>query len=175
MITAIEEATLDRITSRIAELKTGGNQKDTKQLLTANAVAVAVLEGTFERVTNSSWRQDVTVSVLVKFKNMNSEEARRKGINPLCKGIILLLVGQKLGLEIKALQPKSFRDVTNEEKYTAGVIEYLIEFTTSFYIEKQDDEVVTDLLTVGLSYLLQPGDAIVDATDTIDLPDLPKG
>lgn len=169
MITAIEEATLDRITSRIAELKTGGNQKDTKQLLTANAVAVAVLEGTFERVTNSSWRQDCTVSVLVKFKNMNSEEARRKGINPLCKGIILLLVGQKLGLEIKALQPKSFRDATSAEKYTAGVIEYLIEFTTSFYIEKQDDEVVTDLLTVGLSYLLKPGDAVVDASDEITL------
>lgn len=49
------------------------------------------------------------------------------------------------------------------------MIEYLIEFTTSFYIEKQDDEVVTDLLTVGLSYLLKPGDAVVDASDEITL------
>ena len=175
MITAIEEAVLTRITTRIAELKTGGNQKDTRQLLTANAVAVACLEGTFESVTRTSWRQNVTVSVLVKFKNMQSEEARRNGINPLCEGIILLLVGQKLNLGIKELQPKSFKDVTNEEKYTAGVIEYLIEFTTAYHIEKQDDEVVTDLLTVGLSYLLKPGDAVADATDTIDLPDLPKG
>ena len=175
MITAIEEAVLNRITTRIAALKTGGNQKDMKQLLTANAVAVACLEGTFERVTKASWRQDVTVSVLVKFKNMASEEARRNGINPLCKGIILLLVGQKLGLGIKELQPKSFRDVTNEEKYNAGIIEYLIEFTTAFYIETQDDEVVTDLLTVGLSYLLTPGDAVVDAAETVDLPLLPKG
>ena len=36
-------------------------------------------------------------------------------------------------------------------------------------------EVVTDLLTVGLSYLLTPGDAVVDATETVDLPLLPKG
>lgn len=175
MITAIEEAVLERITTRIAALATGGNQKDTRQLLTSNAVAVAVLEGKFEHVTKNSWRQDVTVSVLVKFKNMAGEEARRKGIHPLVKGIILLLAGQKVGLGIKELQPKSFRDATSEEKYTAGVIEYLIEFTTAFYIEKQDDEVVDDLLTVGLSYLLQPGDAVADATDTIDLPDLPKG
>ena len=166
MVTAIEEAVLDRITSRIAELKTGANQKDTKQLLTSHAVAVAVLEGTFEKVAGS-WRQDVTVSVLVKFKNMNSEEARRKGINPLCKGIIGLLIGQKLDLDIKELQPKRFRDVTTEEKYNGGVIEYLIEFSTAFYIKKQEEEEVNDLITMSLTYMLKPGDDTADASDTL--------
>lgn len=167
MITAIEEAVLDRITSRITALKTGANQKDTKQLLTSHAVAVAVLEGTFERVTDSCWRQDITVSVLVKFKNMTSEEARRKGINPLCKGIVLLLAGQKLDLDIKALQPKRFRDVTTEEKYNGGVIEYLIEFTTAFFIKKQEEDEVNDLITMSLAYMLKPGDDTADASDTL--------
>jgi hypothetical protein len=170
MLTAIETAVLAEITNKVAAITSSAAQKDARQLLTANAVAVAVLEGTFSQVSKVSWRQDCTVSVLVKFKNMQSEEARRKGINPLVKGIILLLVGQKLGLEIKSLQPKSFKDVTNEEKYTAGVIEYLLEFTTAFYIDKQDDEAVTDLLTVGLTYYLQdPADAVADAADVVAL------
>lgn len=169
MITAIEEAALARITAAIAAVASSGAQKDTRQLLTPTAVACAVLEGSFEHVARYSWRQNCTVSVLVKFKNMQSEEARRKGINPLVKGIILLLAGQKLGLDIKELQPKSFRDVTNEEKYVGGVIEYLLEFTTAFHIDRQDDEVVTDLITIGLQYYLQDpaDDLVVDASDTI--------
>jgi len=169
MITAIETAALKRITDAIAAITSSGAQKDTRQLLTANAVAVAVLEGSFTHVARYSWRQDCTVSVLVKFKNMQSEEARRKGINPLVKGIILLLAGQKLGLDIRELQPKSFRDVTNEEKYVGGVIEYLLEFTTSFTIERQDDEAVTDLITIGLNYYLQDpaDDQVADASDVI--------
>jgi hypothetical protein len=169
VISAIETAVLTEITTRIPALKTGGVQKDARALLTANAVAVAVLEGSFERVTNMSWRQDVTVSVLVKFKNMQSEEARRLGINPIVKAVIQLLIQKKLGLDIRPLTPKRFRDVTTEEKYTAGVIEYLIEFSTSFTIEVLDDEAVTDLLTVGLSYLITPGDDLADASDTVDL------
>jgi hypothetical protein len=169
MITAIEEAVLNEITTRIAALKTGGVQKDSKQLLTANAVAVAVLEGSFERVTQRSWRQDVTVSVLVKLKNMTSEEARRKGINPIVAAIIQLLILKTLGLAIKPLAPKRFRDVTTEEKYSAGVIEYLIEFDTSFTIDALDDEAVEDLISVGLSYLLKPGDGVADASDTIHM------
>jgi hypothetical protein len=169
MISAIEEAALNTITSRIAELKTGSNQKDARQLLTANAVAVACLEGSFERINNSSWRQDVTLSVLIKFKNMQSEEARRQGINPIVQAVIQLLIQKTLGLAIRPLVPKRFRDVTTEEKYTAGVIEYLVEFTTSFTIAVLDEEAVTDLLTVGLSYLVKPGDSVADASDTITL------
>ncbi|GFO67883.1 hypothetical protein GMLC_14620 [Geomonas limicola] len=169
MITALEEAVLNEITTRIAALKTGGVQKDAKQLLTANAVAVAVLEGTFKEVAQREWRQDVTVSVLVKFKNMTNEEARRKGINPIVAAVIQLLVLKTFGLKIQPLVPKRFRDVTTEEKYAAGVIEYLIEFGTSFTIKALDEEAVTDLITVGLSYLLKPGDSIADASDTIHL------
>lgn len=36
-------------------------------------------------------------------------------------------------------------------------------------------ETITDLLTVGLNYYLQPDDAVSDAADVVDLPELPKG
>ena len=167
MITAIEEAVLAAITEKIPALKNGGVQKDARQLVTPTAVAVAVLEGTFERITDSSWRQDVTVSVLVKFKNVQSEEARRKGINPLIQGIIQLLIMKTLGLQIKTLKPKRFRDVTTEEKYAGGVIEYLLEFATSFTIKVLEEEEAGELVTLGLTYLFTHGDSAEDAADTI--------
>lgn len=167
MITAIEEAVLGAITSKIPELKTGGVQKSTQQLNTQTAVAVAVLEGTFERITDTSFRQDVTVSVLIKFKNLQSEEARRKGINPIIQGVIQLLIMKSLGLEIKKLKPKRFRDVTTEEKYAGGTIEYLLEFQTSFTIKVLDEEEAAELVTLGVSYLLTHGDSAEDAADVI--------
>jgi len=169
VITSIEEAVLARVLDRIEAFRVGGVQQGSRQLLSDIAVAVAVLEGDFERVTDTRWRQDVTVSVLVKFKNLTSEEARRKGINPLVQAIVQLLLMQTLGLKIKPLRPKRFRDVTTEEKIVAGVIEYLIEFTTSFTIDALDEEQVTDLLVVGLSYLLKPGDDVADASDKVIL------
>lgn len=169
MLTAIEQATLTCLADKIPALKSSGVQKDSRQLLRDIAVAVAVLDGKFEKVGQASFRQDITVSVLVKFKNMQSEAARRNGINPIVQAIIQLLTLNRLDLEIKPLVPLRFRDVTTEDKYAAGVIEYLIEFATSFSIEKQSTEIVTDLLTVGLDYLLTPGDAVADATDTVTL------
>jgi len=136
MLTAIEQATLSRLTDNIPALKSSGLQKDSRQLLRDTSVAVAVLDGKFNRIGQACFRNDCTISVLLKFKNMQSEEARRKGINPLVNAAIQYLLGQKLGLSIGALQPVRFRDVTTEDKYESGVIEYLLEFSTWFDIRK---------------------------------------
>lgn len=166
MLTAIEKAALERLTDKIPALK-GAVQKGTQQLLRDTAVAVAVLDGKFEKIGQSVFRNKCTVSVLIKFKNMQSEEARRKGINPLVMAAVQTLLGQDMGLAIGNLQPLSFRDVTSEEKYAAGTIEYLLEFSTWFDIRQLEEEALGELITIAVDYLLTPGDASVDGSDTI--------
>jgi len=168
MLTAIEQATITLLTDNIPALKSAGAvQKDSRQQLRDVSLAVAVLDGKFSLIGQTTYRNTCTVSVLLKFKNMQSEEARRKGINPLVLASVLYLLGQKLGLEIGRLAPVSFRDVTSEEKYEAGVIEYLLEFSTWFDIKRLEDEALGDLVTMAIDYLLTPGDETVDASDII--------
>lgn len=166
MITAIEEAVLALLDDKVTQIKSASIQKGSNALLRDLAVAVAVLDGKWRKVSNNTWRNECTVSVLIKFKNMQSEEARRKGINPLVMAATQYLTGQKLGLAIGALQPGSFRDVTTEEKYQGGVIEYLLEFSTNFDIEKLPEEDLGELVTLAVDYLITGGEA-VDASDTL--------
>ncbi|MDA8428936.1 MAG: DUF1834 family protein [Geobacteraceae bacterium] len=167
MLTAIEQATLTRLTDKIPALKSAGVQKDSRQLLRDISVAVACLSGKFNKIGQAIWRNECTVSVLLKFKNMQSEEARRKGINPLVVAAVQILLGQKLGLAIGPLHAVMFRDVTSEEKYDAGVIEYLLEFSTWFDIRQLEEEALGDLITMAIDYLLKPGDDAIDASDTL--------
>lgn len=167
MLTAVEQATLQRLTDKIPALKSAGVQKDSRQLLRDISVAVAVLDGKFSKIGQGCFRNECTVSVLLKFKNMQSEEARRKGINPLVMAAVQYLLNQKLGLAIGPLAPARFRDVTTEEKYDAGVIEYLLEFSTWFDIRQLEEEALGELVTMAVDYLLKPGDDTVDASDTL--------
>jgi hypothetical protein len=145
VITAIEEAVVTHLTGLVPALK-GGVQKDSRQLLRDTSVAVAILDGRFEPHGQVCSRCDCTVSVLLKFKNVQSESARRKGINPLVTAVVQGLLGQRLGLGIGPLQPKSFGDVTSEDKYEAGVIEYLIEFTTWYDVLPLEEDQLAPLL-----------------------------
>lgn len=167
MLTAIEQATLQRLVDKIPALKSAGLQKDSRQLLRDVSCAVAVLDGKFSPVGQAAFRNSCTISVLLKFKNMQSEEARRRGINPLVMAATQSLLNQKLGLAIGRLAPVSFRDVTSEEKYESGVIEYLLEFSTWFDIRALPEEDLGDLVTIAIDYLLKPGDETVDASDTL--------
>ena len=63
--------------------------------------------------------------------------------------------------------PVSLRDVTSEDKYEAGIIEYLLEFSTWFDIRQLEEEALGILITMAVDYLLTPGDATVDGSDTL--------
>jgi len=169
MLTAIETAALALLNDKVAAVKSSALQKGSNQLLRDIAIAVAVLDGKFRRLVKDTWCSDCTVSVLIKFKNVQSEEARRKGINPLVCLAVQSLLGQKLGLDITRLEPLGFRDVTSEDKYAAGVIEYLLEFATSYDIVKLPEEDLGDLVTIAIDYFLQDpaDDELADGSDTI--------
>lgn len=169
MLTDIEQGALDLLTTKIEGIRAAGIQKDARTLFVAPSIACACLDGDMEKITNVTWKQNVILSVLITFKDLQGEEKRRKGVNPIVTAVIQFLLLQDFGLDIKRLAPLRFRDVTTTDDYTEGKIRYLVQFATSYTITKQSDEEVTDLLTIGLNYYLKPGDEIVDATDTVTL------
>jgi len=168
-ITDIETAVLTRLTATLTGVRNEANQKDAAGLYPGPSVSVAIFEGTFEKITQKSWRQKVTVHILLTFKHERGEQERRRGINPILQGVILSLLLRDLGLAMDPLKPVRFREVTDSADDEARKIVYLIEFATSFCIAPVDDEEAADLLRIGLAYYLKPGDAVVDATDVVTL------
>lgn len=170
MITAIETAVLDLVKASFDSIRAGAIQKGQAGLYAAPTVSVAIFEGSF-KPEGRGWRQSVSVVLLVSFKNIRSEEGRRKGINPIVQGMVSLLGGKDLGLKIRELNPERWKDVTDAEDEKAGEIVYTLQFGTSFLVERVDPEAATapDLLSIGLKYYLKPGDDQVDAEDQITL------
>lgn len=173
--TDIERAIEEHLVSRIEAIRKTAIQRNMRYVFNNPAITVAILKATAREVGRKAFRFDSTVSVMVTFYNAKSEEDRREGINPLIIAIIRALTRQKFGLDIIELKPTGFREVTEEQDYKENRIVYLLEFVTAFFLQGDDPEVVTDLLTIGLSYLFKPGDAVADAADTVELPELPKG
>lgn len=169
MITAIEQAVLAKVRASF-DVRASAIQKGQAGLYAAPTVSVAIFEGTF-KPEGRGWRQAVSAVLLVTFKNIRSEEDRRKGINPIIQGMVSLLGGQDLGLGIKELTPERWKDVTDAEDEQAGEIVYTLQFGTSFLVERVDPEAATatDLLRIGLNYYLKPGDDTVDASDQLTL------
>lgn len=169
MITAIEEAVLAQVKAAF-DVRASAIQKGQAGLYAAPTVSVAIFEGTF-KPEGRGWRQQVSIVLLVTFKNIRSEEDRRKGINPIVQGMVSLLAGKDLGLAIRELAPERWKDVTDAEDEKAGEIVYTLQFGTSFLVSRVDPEAATapELLSVGLKYYLKPGDDQVDAEDDITL------
>lgn len=169
MITEITTKALEEIKAKIAGVAKTSLQKSDKGILVNPSVVAAIVDGKCRRVTSVTYKVEAVLSVLVTFKSMKGEEDRRLGVTPFMEGIMGLLLLKDLGLKIDPLVPEGFSDVTSDGDYTSGEIKYVIRFGTGFNIKRQSDEAVTDLLRIGLSYCLKPGDNNVDASDTVTL------
>jgi hypothetical protein len=169
MLSDIEDGIVSRITTKLANAAGSlGVQKGFKGI-PQPAVYVSVEEGTFTRVTSTTYGVEVGCFVDIVFSHLQSESQRRRGIYPILEGIVQTLAGQKLDLAIDPLQPKAFRNITTQEIRDKGLIAYELEMRTKFNVTRADDEAVTDLLKVGLNYYLTPGDETADASDTVTL------
>lgn len=169
MYSDIEKAVQQRIELKLeSAVRDVKIQKGAKNNLLNPGVFVSVEEGDFEML-GRGWKQKLTVYVEIEFENLRDEENRRIGAFLILSAIIQYLIGQDLGLKIKELHPVKWQNVTDEKDYAASKTRFQIVFKTSFNLEPISDEVVTDLLKVGLDYYLKPGDEIVDATDLVNL------
>lgn len=112
---------------------------------------------------------EANMYITVVFGGIRSEADRRKGIYPILFGIILSLTGNNLGLGIYELEPQGVRNITDRKDAENGLTVFRLKFEAGLDIEIDEDADAPDLITVGLDYLLKPGDATVHASDEIDL------
>jgi hypothetical protein len=167
MLTEIEDAIVELIESKMSATAGMVDVQKGFQGLIKPAVYISTEAATFEKVTQVTFRQTVTVYVDIVFSHLMDERERRKGVYLIMEGVVQLLLLQDLGLDIKPLIPKSWRNATSEELRKKGLIAFTLELGTSYTISKLDEEATDDLLSIGLNYYLKPGDDIVDASDVI--------
>lgn len=122
----------------------------------------------YKKISKDLWKKNVQVHVLLIFKHLASNKEREKGINIITECVEQILCGQTLGLDITPLIPLRSPNVTDDELRNAAHEAIRIDFETSYDLDKQSDDDVGDLLTIGLSFLLKPGDSVADATDTVN-------
>jgi len=168
MYSDIEKAVETRIEAKLDSVRDVKIQKGPKNNLLNPGVFVSVEAGDFEAL-GRGWKQKLDVYVEIEFENLRDEEQRRVGAFMILSAIIQYLIGHDLGLKIKELQPSKWQNVTGEEDYKSSKTRLQIIFKTAFNIEAVSDEVINDLLKVGLNYYLKPGDDAVDASDTLTL------
>lgn len=170
MITEIENAIIDRLETGGLAVRDIDVRKGAKGIIYP-AVFVSTEIGNYSKVTQTKFKCEPTILVAVVFKHHASEKKRRHGIYPILEAVLLRLMLQTLGLEIKPLRPIRFRNITDRDLAEDGLLAYQFEFATSYVVEMVDDEVVEDLLKVGLEYYLQDpeDDEVKDAEDIVEL------
>lgn len=175
MISQIEDAIVTRIKTKLAAAAGMVSVQKGIEGIPQPAVYIATENGRFERVAQM-FRQTVTIYVDIIFEHLGDESDRRKGIYLILEAITQTLLLQQLGLAIHPLHPKGWRNTTVEELHSKGLIAFSLELETSFTLALQSDEVVTDLLSLGISYFLQDPtpSATANASNTVSLPELPK-
>jgi phage gp37-like protein len=81
----------------------------------------------------------------------------------------LALAGQTLALAIQPLEPGAVRSVMKGKAGRDAVAVYAQQFSTSWMEELPPDEAVPagELVSVGLNYLIKPGDNLTDTSDLV--------
>jgi len=170
MISELEEAVAEQITEKLTAAVSRVDVERGIPALSLPDVQVSIEEGDFGKVASDTFEQKATIYVDIVFRELSSDQQRRKGINIILEGIVRSLMLQKLGLKLQQpIHPKNYRNVTTAEDHGEGKMTYTLTFTASWNITKLDDEAAADLLTVGLGYYLNPVSDTLAVTDTVTL------
>ena len=172
MLTEIEDAIVDLLKSKLAAGLAKIEVQKGFEGLPQQAIYVSTEAGRFDKISQSSVRHSPTVWVDILFSNLSDERQRRKGIYLILEGCLQALLFQTLGLKINPLLPEDWHNTTPEEWRKKGLMCFSLKLSTSYTISKQDEAAVDDLMTIGLSYYLTPGDQVADAVDTVTLNDI---
>jgi hypothetical protein len=163
MIAEITEAILNRLKADGLEIREVGFKDlvDKTINLTRPAVNVVVQTATFDKVTLTTYKVRLDVSLIVVFQNVRAGtegEARRKaGIYKIIEAVIQSLLLQKLDLDLEnPLFPVSFRNITSEEYAKAGYQLYQIQMWCSYNFSKKDEEDLGWFDRILAEYYLEP-------------------
>ncbi|MDR2551450.1 MAG: DUF1834 family protein [Desulfobulbus sp.] len=172
MINEIEDAIIALIKEKVGDVAGKIAVQKGVDGIPQPAVYVSTEAGQFKKVTFTSYQHELTIYVDIVFSYRGADDAsRRKGIYQILEGVLRILIWQDLGLAIKPLVPRNWKNTTVEEMRQQGLLAFSLELTTAYTIAQAKDEetAVADLLAVGLNYYLTPGDDIADAVDLVSL------
>jgi len=133
---------------------------------------ISINSGAFTKVTLTTYKQAIIVSVFLMVQELRGEYARRFMIYELVTQIAKVLLLEKLGLPLQdPLIPRSFNNVTDSKFADGGYIIYQLDFSCSFNIEKEPEEDLGLLKLIVNQYFLQDptDDGVLDAEGRVDL------
>ncbi|MCK5450261.1 MAG: hypothetical protein KAI70_00695 [Candidatus Omnitrophica bacterium] len=117
---------------------------------------IAIDSGSFKKITLTSYKQFITISIFMMIQDLRSEEARRFKAYKLLTQIAKVLMLEKLGLDLQdPIMPTTFENVTDEKYSSAGYSIYKLDLTCSFNIEKDFEKDLGTLHSIVNEYYLQ--------------------
>lgn len=109
--------------------------------LSRPGLACAVMSGDFTEADFSGRiEENAKIVVSLVFKNVASEEERRKIAHPAVSYVIGKLHNNDVGLDMKPLSVASWRDVTTSEQLAVACMVVEIEFKTQFTVTPESAE-----------------------------------
>lgn len=170
MINQIEDAIVDRIKESLSAAAAKVAVQKGADGIVQPAVYVSTESGKFGKISQATYEHELSLYVDIVFAYRGADDRdRRKGIYLLLEGVLQTLFLQRLGLAIKPILPKSWRNTTTEEYRQQGMLIFSLELATAYTISRVNEAEAEDLLAVGLNYYLTPGDDAVDAVDLVTL------
>ncbi len=158
MLAEIETAVIARLREKAPQIISLETARSQEVLPSKPAYTLAITKGSIENITDETLKQYVELNIWLAFKNLKNDQARRQGAYPIVEAMAQLLYNQKLGLDIKKIKYTGFTDVTDEPERAESMAVYQLDFKTSYTVSQLEEEDVEDLLSVGLSYLLNGSD-----------------
>lgn len=142
------------------------------------AINISINQSTYQRVTFTTYKAILVVTLFLLVSNQRGEKERRYQILDLIEAIVDALLLEKLGLELQdPLTPQSMDNVTDIEFAGAGYQIYQLKFSCSHNFTKipGNEKDLGKLKKIVADYFLQPDDGIKDASSEILLTGLDGG
>ena len=135
-------------------------------------INISIDQGTFQKVTMTSYKSMIVVSLYIMIQNVAGEKERRFTVYDLLEAIVSTLLLKDFGLSLQDhMRPQSFNNVTDKKFSDAGYSIYQINFLTSFIFTKEPSEEEQDigiLKTIVSDFFLQdPTDDGISDKQTI--------
>lgn len=132
--------------------------KDFSDINSFPAISAAIESIQPRRNADRSINLSPTVSLYLVFKSVARPDQRRAGMYPIVLGVIGLLSGSRLDLDIEPLLPVSADEIYHEQLKKTGSIGYRLRFKTDFDCELIDTGDAVNLISLGLTYYDGPTD-----------------
>jgi len=173
-ISEIENAILTRLKSKWS-VKGGSTAVhefdiglDFEDILKTPAVSVTTEQIGLRHIVDMSFEIRPRLTVYMVFKNVGGPKGRRVGLYPMVLGVVGILAGQCLGLEIDPLMPeRSAQEIFHKNLKEKGLLAYKVDFSTSFDIDRFDDEDLQRLISTSLQYYMNRESETADLTDIV--------